>query len=170
MSFSQYEFIEIYDTYHTALYRYILVRCSQVAVAQDLTSETFYRVWNYCSRHPDKRPKNMRAYLYTVGSNVVADYFKKNRPIFSLDDEQAQQLVQNVARTESYHSRERAGEFTHIYKALRKLPMEYSEIIILRYIQDLPYADIAVIMDKSEGALRVLHSRAMKELRSLLRT
>lgn len=146
------------------------MRCFQVSVAQDLTSETFYKVWDYCSRNPDKKPKNMRAYLYRVGSNVIADYFKKNRLALSLDDESVQQVVQNIAYTESYPARERAGEFTYVYKALHQLPTEYSEIIILRYIQDLSYADIAVIMNKSEGALRVLHSRAMGALRSLLRS
>ena len=161
------EFISIYDEYNAAIYRYVFVRCYSVEVAQDIVAETFMKFWDYVSKNEDNRPDNVRAYLYRISSNLIADYFNKNKGEVSLDDDTILDFY-NSLNIEKDGLKYGVGEVGHIYKVVFSLPDEQREIIVLRYIEDLPYQDISLIMNKGEGALRVLHNRAMKNLRSKL--
>ena len=52
---------------------------------------------------------------------------------------------------------------------MNSLVSNQKEVLIFRYVEDLPYKDIATIMDKTEGALRVLHNRAIENLKKKIR-
>ena len=168
---SRKEFITLYDQYNDAIYRYVFFRCYSKEVTQDLTADTFFKAWDYFSRNPNKRPDNMRAYLYRISSNVLADYFTKNNKEISWGDEEALDFVQNIStNAEEYEARYTIGEMGNVLKALLLLTPPQREIIVLRYIEDLSYSEISEIMNKSEGALRVLRNRAIESLKKKLNT
>ncbi len=52
--------------------------------------------------------------------------------------------------------------------AIQKLPESYQQIVVLRYINELNNAEIALTLGKSDGAIRTLQSRALKKLRFIL--
>ncbi len=53
-----------------------------------------------------------------------------------------------------------------IADVLDRLPPEYREVIILRQLEDLPHAEVAIRMKRSEGAVRMLWVRALERLRN----
>src|SRR3989338_1308443 len=63
---------------------------------------------------------------------------------------------------------ETKAEMKNIELVLRKMKDEYREVIILKFIEELSISEIAKILDKSKGAVRVLLHRALKVVRDLL--
>jgi RNA polymerase sigma-70 factor (ECF subfamily) len=59
-------------------------------------------------------------------------------------------------------------EIERVAAALRKLKPEYQDIVVIRFVEDLPVKEAAAILQKSEGAVKLLQYRAIKELRKLL--
>jgi RNA polymerase sigma-70 factor (ECF subfamily) len=55
-----------------------------------------------------------------------------------------------------------------VWDEVRHLPDEQRQVIVMRFIDDLSYQDIALILGKSVGAVRVIHFRALTNLRSML--
>jgi RNA polymerase sigma-70 factor (ECF subfamily) len=68
------QFGSIYDKYVDKIYRFMFVKVSSQMVAQDLTSETFTRIFEYISRNNAKRIDNMQAFLYRTALNIVTDH------------------------------------------------------------------------------------------------
>ena len=55
-----------------------------------------------------------------------------------------------------------------VREAINELSPNYRDIVLLKFIEDLDYAEIAAVLDKSEGAIRVMQFRALKELKQIL--
>ncbi len=168
--FSQSEFIKLYDEFRDALYRYIFLRVFNKETALDLTSESFLRVWDRLGAPKKEAPKNIRAYLYKVSLSVISDHFKKANHEVSVDEEELSRAFESaVTDGEIILARFGAGESAYIYKVVASLPEQCAQVLILRYVEDLPYSDISFITGKSEAALRVAHIRAMAILRERLK-
>lgn len=163
---SQTQFLALYDAYHGALYRYLLVRVGRVEAAQDLTSETFLKAWRSLSK---KGPVQYeKAYLYRVAGSVLADYYRKSANEVSADHDFLIQTLDDSLKSATIGDLADPVQMARVHKVLQTLPPLHAEVITLRYVEDLPHADIAQVVGKSEGAVRVLVTRALKELREKL--
>jgi len=165
-SFSQNDFIELYDSYHAALYRFLLLRVGRVETAQDLTSETFLKAWRSLSKNgPVAHPQ---AYLYRIATTTLADHYKKNGREVSVDEEFLASSLDNMAKSATINDFADPVELARVSRALTRLPDDYAVVITLRYIEDLAHGEIAEAMERSEGAVRVLLTRALKALKEEL--
>jgi RNA polymerase sigma-70 factor (ECF subfamily) len=61
------------------------------------------------------------------------------------------------------------SEGERIWTKVRELPLEQRQVIVMRFMDDLPYCDVAAVLGKSIGAVRVIQFRALHNLRNLLR-
>ena len=161
-------FAQIYDLYVTPIYRFIYFKVATRQDAEDLTSEVFLKIWQYITE-TEEVIENLRALLYRTARNLVIDsYRQKARKdvtqdteiLLNIKDERQQSLLSQI---------ENQFEMKNIEKVLRRLKDEYREIIILRFIEELSITEIADILDKSKGSVRVLLHRALKVLRELLK-
>lgn len=168
--FSKENFIKLYDEYHVGIYRFLRVKVANEEIAQDITSDTFLRGWEYLSKNPDKYPENPRAYLYRTAHNCLVNYYRKNKKevpmeeniIEFLDKKQKNAIITDVSGKSDIVEMER------IYKAIKGLSEDNTELITLKYIEDLSNSEIAEVLDKNEGAVRTALSRAIQELRRSL--
>ena len=69
-------FSQLYDEYLGRIYRFIYFKVCSEAIAQDLTSEVFTRLWKQISL--DKEVKNPSAFLFTLAKNIVIDYYRES--------------------------------------------------------------------------------------------
>lgn len=169
---SQYkkQFIELFDEYHSGIYRFLRVKLPRDEIAQDLASETFLRAWDYIQRNPDNYPENPRAYLYKTAYNCLVDYYRKrkeelpmkNEIIESIDKLRENDIVGTVFGKSDIVETER------IFNQIQQLSGDSAQLITLKYIEDLSNSEIADILGKNEGAVRTGLSRALKQLRSRL--
>ena len=87
---------------------------------------------------------------------------KNDSAIEEVDPEIFASAALTEARTDMELTMER------VLKAIRKLKQEYQDIVIMRFIEELSLKEIAAAIGKSEGAVKLIQHRALKELRTLL--
>ena len=165
------QFGSIYDTYVDKIYRFIFVKVSSQMVAQDLTSETFTRTFEYISRNNAKRIDNMQAFLYRTALNIVTDHYRqKSRGEVPLEYESRQVVEMEVPeRNRADLAVMQSEQMAQIQTALQNMDREYANVVMWHYIEDLSLKEIAEILERPEGTVRVMLHRGLKELRALLR-
>ena len=157
-------FGELYDFYAPKVFRFIRLKVKSQALAEDLTSESFLRIWEHLQKQRQAE-EGFRALLYTIARNLIVDsYRRKSSQEVSLDDDFMEFLLQEPAKDE-IASKEKAEE---IHRALINIKEEYQNVLIWYYIEELSVGEIADIMNKSEGAIRVLIHRALRSLKKHL--
>jgi len=158
-------YARLYDYYVDRIFRFILFKVSSVEVAEDLTSEVFLKTWEYINRTTEKIG-NFNALIYRVARNAVIDYYRsKSRKFQSIDDEEAFNEIEDKRNLEKEVSVKL--EVQNIQNHLAKLKDIYREVIVLKYIEDFSIAEIAEVMEKKKGAVRVLLHRALKALKEI---
>ena len=149
----------LYHAYVQGIFRYISYRVESDAVAEDLTAEVFlHMVQALPGYHYTQAP--LGAWLFRVAANQITDHYRRNRRVVAepLSDNQAADDTDPFRRIEDEQER------AEIREALNALPEEYQTLLILRFMQQLPHAEVAAIMRKSEAAIRVMQHRALTAL------
>lgn len=171
-SISREEFISLYDTYAPKIYRFLLAKVSSVETAQDLTSETFLKAWDYAQKGENAAISQPAAFLFRIARNLTIDYYrmKSSQKEILFGDDTMKDLGQiEDAKSDTGQKTIDNWDASDIKDKLAKMSQkfpDYADVLVLYYVEDVPIAGIAKIMDKSEGTVRVLIHRALKELRS----
>ncbi len=160
-------FSQVYDLYAEKIYRYIFFKVRTQEDAQDLTSEVFLKTWQYISENT-KEIKNLNALFYKIARNLVIDYYRKlNQQDMPMEQEVLDQQQALISK-EDLQEVETKIEMERIEEKLRELKDEYRDVIILRYIEQMSVKEIAKIIDKKSGAVRVMIYRALNILKELM--
>jgi len=163
MNRNQKKFAKIYDKYVESIYRFVFIKVNSSQVAEDLTSEVFLKSWEKIKKKQEDSIENPRAYLYKVARNRVIDFYRERGQTTVISIEQEQIVLKSDEALEK--TQEKEMNLQKIQKALTELSSDYQDVIILRHIDGLPVKDIAKILDKSNGATRVMLHRAMEQLK-----
>lgn len=159
-------FIEAYDLYVDDIYRFVYFKVGNTEEARDISSNVFLKAWQYILKENVDREKSLRALIYRIARNIIIDYYRQaSRREISVDIEAVEisDEGQDLAKALDIDS-----DLKIVKKALLKLKDEYREIIIMKYINEMSFAEIASITGKSGGNVRVLGYRALKALRDIL--
>lgn len=155
-------FGELYERYVDRIYNYIYYRTSDAHEAEDLTARVFYRALNHIEEY-NQRGAPFAAWLYRIAHNLVANWHRdrSRRKYVRLDDLAA------VPEKSSgpHHHAEQNEQAQMLLEAIRRLPAERQELLILKFVDELSNADIAKIMGRSEGAIKSLYHRTLIALR-----
>ena len=164
------QFGAIYDRYVDKIYRFVFLKVSSQVIAEDLTSETFTRTLEYIKRNPGTKIDNMQAFLYRSARNAVTDYYRqKSRTDVPLDYESQEIVSREMPDVDRPDMAAAQGEqMTQIRTALAKMESEHADVVMWHYVEDMSIKDIAKMLDKSEGAVRVALHRGLKDLRERL--
>jgi len=158
-------FGQLYDFYAPKIFRFVRLKVGSQAMAEDLTSESFLRIWEYLQREEKEIEESFQALLYKIARNLVADFYKRKSSQEVLLDDNFKDFLLNQPAKDEIASKEQVDE---VRKALLVIKEDYQNVIIWYYIDELSVPEIAKIMDKSQGAIRVLIHRALKALKQHL--
>jgi len=156
-------FGSLYDRYVNRIYNYVYYRTGNQHDAEDLTARVFYRAMRHIGNYQD-RGLPISAWLYRIAHNLVANWHRDNsrRKEIPLDD------GYNVLRQSGLHP-EAALEVTEEKEALlhvvKQLPPERQQLLVLKFVEHLPNAEIGRIMGRTEGAIKSLYHRTLISLR-----
>jgi RNA polymerase sigma-70 factor (ECF subfamily) len=155
-------FSELYNRYVGRIYSYIYYRTGNTFDAEDLTARVFHRAIGHIGTYTD-RGVPFSAWLYRIAHNLVANWHRDNsrRNEVSLDDHLELPQIGDHPETVLV----RTQELERLLSAIRRLPDDRQQIIILKFTQQMTNAEIAVIMARSEGAIKSLYHRTLMELR-----
>jgi RNA polymerase sigma-70 factor (ECF subfamily) len=167
---STIDFDELYESHFDRIFQYVLLRVANVAEAQDLTSQVFYKALRG-SWWLRLRGGSVSAWLYRIATNEVNSHFRKQRVIQSHAEGSRREPSPGGGQTE-LETAESALARNRIHielnRALRRLKLDEQALIVLRYFQDKSYGEIAEILGKREGALTMRTHRALGKLKQEL--
>ena len=155
----------LYDHYQPSVYRFLFYRTRSTTLAEDLTSETFFRALRSMS---DFRwqGKDFGAWLMTIARNLATDHFKAGRTRLELTTED---MGVHDDATEGPESAVLAGLTNEILlEALKELPDEQRDCLIMRFLQGMSIAETAAVLDRSDGAVKQLQLRGVRNLAKLM--
>lgn len=154
-------FGQLYDRYAGSVYRYCYHRTSSVALAEDLTSETFFRALRAIASFR-WQGRDFGAWLTTIAHNLVADHYKSSRARL----ETTSDLLPEQRESSPGPEDATLTQLTHevLAAAMDRLPGEQRECVIMRFLQGLTIAETAKVLDRSEGAVKQLQLRAVRSL------
>ncbi len=161
-------FDKLYRLYLTPIYRYIYLRVQNKQLAEDLVQTVFLKIYKSLDKIVDFG-KPPLAYFFTISRNTVIDHYRssQNRITDSLDKDMADMIADK--QDSALHTLEKADQLKDIRRHILKLSPDQQEVIILKFINDLSNKEISAAIGKSEEAIRQLQSRALKNLRGMLK-
>lgn len=155
----------LYERYVTKIYNYVYYRTGNLYDAEDLTSRVFYRALMHVKSYTD-RGVPFSAWLYRIAHNLVANWYRDRarRPETALDDV----MLIGPTRERPEGAAETREKNDWLLAAIRHLPAERQELLILKFVEQLSNIEIGLIMGRSEGAIKSLYHRTLLALREEL--
>lgn len=153
-------FSDLYLIYAPKIFRYVFFRVNHRQEAEDLAGDVFVKAWENLPRFKFKSNRAFTAWLYTIARNRLIDFRRTSKQHTRLDEHDLRSdqsdPVLEIERTQI------------VREAIARLPDNYQEIIILRFMEGWTVKELAPFLKKGEGALRVLQHRALRRLREIL--
>lgn len=151
------EFDEIYRLYAEDVYRFLLRISGSADIAEELTSETFYKAVKSIDSY--RGDCKMSVWLISIGKNLYFDYLKKaERKNSSLD---GCDLSDGSDIILSFENKEQAMK---IHKALHTLEEPFKEVFSLRIFGELSFKEIGSLFGRSDGWARTVFFRAKEKI------
>ncbi len=154
----------IYDQYVGKIYAYIYHRTGQVELAEDLTGQVFMRMLEAVRSGRPWRT-SFSGWLYRIAHNLVIDHYRRRGRASFVELEDANPTSTDA---EPFNAIQARLDSERLQAALNRLTEEQAEVITLRFLQGLSIAEVAQIMDKTEGAIKALQYRAVLALRRVM--
>lgn len=156
-------FGKLYDMYVDRVYRHIYYRVGNVADAEDLTQQVFLKAWQAIGRYK-KTASPFLAWLMTISHNLVVDFYRTKKDKTYLEAE----VTANDLASSPERIAEARFEQQHLRRAILQLHGDQQKVIMLRFIEGFEFKEIAPLLGKSEGAIRVILHRALARLRQVM--
>lgn len=155
---------ELFERHHGPLFGFLAKLTGDRTAAEDIAQTVFQRILKY--RHTYRDEGQFTAWMYHMARRCAADHFRRANAAPSATDP--------VNLQEHADDRPHAGDHATtrddhalLHRALGRLQRDEREILLLSRFQELPFAEIAGILECSVGAAKVRAHRALRELRDI---
>jgi RNA polymerase sigma-70 factor (ECF subfamily) len=152
----------LYERYFDRIYNYIYYRTGNIHDAEDLTAKVFFRAIRHIGTYKDLGGP-FSAWLYSIARNLLANWYRDNSKRKMIPIDSVTQL-QTSDRPE-LHS-ELVENQEALLAAIKRLPEERQDLLILKYVNEESNAEIGRILGRSEGAIKSLYHRTLISLRN----
>jgi RNA polymerase sigma-70 factor (ECF subfamily) len=153
-------FGELYDRYFHQIYRFVYSRVKEQAGAEDVTSEVFMKALRGMPRYVDTgRP--FTAWLYQIAVNAIADRYRSRRPTEDVDEMRS--LSTGEAPMDEIAAQR--DEIRRIWSVVETLPGPQRTAMVLKFQEDMKIEDIAGVIGKTPGAVKLLIHRGVTRVR-----
>ena len=154
---------QLYEENFDRIYRYVVLKIGERTEAEDITQQVFINALKSISSYKWKGTP-FSAWLYRIAHNQIVDHLRRKtkRPIVQLDESLAKGDSDPVSLTE------KNLDIEQLAAATKGLTHAQQEVIALRFTGEMPIAQVAKLMGKSEGAIKALQHSAIIALRKVL--
>lgn len=153
-------FDHLYERYADRLYRYALGRTGSQSAADDIVAETMVAALEHLERF-DPAKGSFATWLFTIASRRIADrgrargrlwrYLRRRPEPEPVEDDPLDTVI-------------RSDEGARVRAAIDRLSDSHREVVLLRYVADLPILNIARVLNTTEGAVKMRLQRALRNL------
>lgn len=163
------QFGALIDRYEQKLMRYI-IRLTRVSVqcAEDILQNAFIKMYRNLNNFD--AAFTFSSWAYRISHNEAISYVRKNKKVVSVDaaDDDDLTLLEKLASDIDIASETASAETTaKVRKALDALPLQYREVLVLRYLEDKDYTEIGDILKKPIGTVGTLINRAKTHFKKI---
>ena len=155
-------FAIFYNKYRVKIYRFIYFKVSSEEKADDLTNDTFTKVFRYL--RDGQEIENFQAFLYKTARNLVIDFYRTRKEEVSLEN--AKEIEADIDSSKEVDDK---MKIETINKYLSNLSPEYIKVVQLHFFDELSFKEIAEITGDSEGSVRMRAHRGMSKLKKQLK-
>ncbi|HEU5199930.1 MAG TPA: RNA polymerase sigma factor [Ktedonobacterales bacterium] len=157
----------LYQEHAAALFAYLRLHTATREEAEDLLLESFLAALEHREVLEHRSSAAQRAWLRGVAAHKIADHYRRSarRPQVTLE-QVAETLYADEALSPEQAALHREEE-ERVRALLHRLPSLQRQVIHLRFVYDLPCAEIATVLGKRESAVRKLLWRALTLVRAL---
>jgi RNA polymerase sigma-70 factor (ECF subfamily) len=156
-------FGRLYDMHVDRVYRHIYYRVGNEVDAEDLTQQVFIKAWQAIDRYKRKASPFV-AWLMTISHNLVIDFYRTKKDRVYLEAE----VLANDPASNPEQVVETSFEQQRLRRAILQLGGDEQQVVILRFIEGFEYFEIASLLKKKEGHVRVILHRALVKLRNIV--
>ncbi len=148
------------ERHYVELYRYALSVLREERAAEDAVQDAFERAFAALGRYPEERLRAMRLrpWMYRITLNVARNRLRERREV----------PVEEISSAGVALSEEGREGVMDVLAALGRLPERQRVAVTLRYLQDLPYAEISGVTGWPEGTAKTLVRRGVARLRKIV--
>ena len=154
-------FQTIYERWAVPVYQYFHFRTGDQPSTEDLTSQLFLAAYQALPRY--RHQGHFAAWLFTIARNLAHDYHRKIAREVPL--EQAELIV---SPQDPQGEVIQADEIRRLREIILRLSDDEQELIRLRYVAELSFADMAIVLNRREDAIKKSLYRLQARLQSLL--
>ncbi len=153
----------VYDRYFPDVYRFVLYRLGDEALAEDIASDVFVRLLEAAQKRRGPK-KNLKAWLLSTASHIVSDHLRRiyRRPTESLSENLTDDTVSPPDEFD------RRGQYALTRQALAQLTPDQQAVLTLRFGQGYSLEETAAVMRKKVNAVKALQFRALAALRRII--
>lgn len=151
---------KLYELIKTDVFAYALSKCSSLQDAEDITHDTFVKIYKYSTRYkPMGKPL---AWIFTIEHNLIRRQYNLNSRMIALDEE-----IGTKSSNNDFSSQIVDNQF--LREIMRILTKEEQEIITLHVVSGLKHREIAKLINKPLSTVLSKYNRAIKKLQSIVK-
>ena len=156
----------LYQRYVDRIYNYIYYRVGNANDAEDLTARTFFQALKKIDSYED-RGVPFSAWLYRIAHNLVANWHRQQSRRKSIPLEEL--AVVRSTRPNPDQMAEKRETQDELISAIHRLADDRQQLLILKFVERLPNAEIGKVMGRTESSVKSLYHRTLITLRDDLR-
>lgn len=150
----------LYDRHVVRVYRHLYYLVGNAAEAEDLTAQAFLQAWEAIDRY-QIRGAPFISWLLRIAHNLGVSYLRSKKENAQLPET----LEDRTSKRDPEELAHQQLQLEKIRQAILRLRDEQRQVILLRFVEDLDYPEVAQIVGKSVAAVRVIQHRALNALR-----
>ncbi len=156
-------FAALYDMHVVRVYRHIYYLVNDSREAEDLTAQTYLKAWEAIDRYKE-RGAPFVAWLLRIAHNLTISYLRGKRDHKSLEET----FIDQKLHRNPEEALEQSSDEDSVRAAILHLRDEQRQVIILRFVEEMDYREVAAVIGKSVPAVRVIQHRALTNLRKII--
>ncbi len=157
----------LYDRYQAMIYRFVMIKVGRREEAEDITHQVFLSAWQSVGTYRHKGFP-FSSWLYRIARNQIIDHYRagaNRKGEVSIEKTDPESFAAAVDYAGNVAAK---IELETVRAAVARLKPDYQDVIILRFVEDMSLKESAVALGKSEGAVKLLQHRAVRELKKAL--
>ncbi len=155
----------LYDYFFEKIFRYVSFKISPEN-REDVVSDIFYKIVHNLKKYKPKKGASFKSWIYSIAHNQIIDFYRKQKELLGIDyDESFFERIPDDKNEKPNESLIKKEEAKKIKKALKKLSPLHREILELKFLEEFSNKEISQIIGKTEGNIRIMQLRALREIR-----
>lgn len=157
-------FGKLYDQHLPKIYRFVFLKVGRKQDAEDITQQVFVNAWQNMGTY-EVKGFPFSSWLYRIAGNAVIDYYRTAKATISINQIPEENFSEN---SDDAVKIDTAINISAVRVALMKLEHDQQTVLLMKFVEELSNKEIADALGKTEGAVRVIQHRALKQLKTKL--